>query len=243
VNFTDRTGREPRDLTQWLYNEMVWNAQNDPSVKQMQILNALSSLCADSDITQILDKVAAFAIFYGQVHNGARWDFKDEIGIKIGPGITLCTTSGCHTDMEYSIPGNIFFGYIGMASGFSASELKFGAGFAEKNDPAHNSNSDEYVGPYHGITDKSSADPVEWNWGDEPSDNVAVTLGIRMWIQHRERLTLSQFKDMLGSVIAQLDHLSPRRQPVGPAVALSWPYHVGYFNNTGNVYNITTEAQ
>jgi hypothetical protein len=176
------------------------------------------------------------------VKNGAPWDFKDEIGLKIGPGITLCTSGQCHNNIEFSVPGNIFYGYIGSASMFSAYELKYGAGWAEKNDPAHDPNSEEYVGPYNGVTDTSSSDPVDWNLGDEPSDNVAVTLGIRMWSQHKDQLTLSQFKSMLGSVIAQLAHHPPRKAPVDPAIANDWPYSIGYFNNKGNVYNINKET-
>jgi RHS repeat-associated protein len=254
INFTDPSGQTPygaksyeindaRDLTQWLYNEMIWNARNDPDVKRMQVLNVLSEMnaCLD-DITYLLDKGLAFTTFFYKVRNGAPWDFKDEIGLKIGPGITLCTSSQCHNNIEFSVPGNIFYGYIGMASEFRAAELKWGAGWAEKHDPSHNPNKhDEYVGPYNGVTDQSSPNPIDWNLGDEPRDNVAVTLGMRMWIQHKDQLTLSQFKSMLGLVIAQLDHHAPRKRPVDPAVASNWPYPVGYFNNVGNVYNITKE--
>jgi hypothetical protein len=83
----------------------------------------------------------ALGLLYLQVRNGARWDFKDEIGRQLGPGITLCASSGCHEDVEYSVLGNVFFGYIGRASGFPWFEIKAGAALAERYDPAHDPNS------------------------------------------------------------------------------------------------------
>jgi hypothetical protein len=76
--------------------------------------------------------------------------------------VALCASSGgCIEDIEYSVPGNMFYGYIGMASGITHEWLKWGAGRAERHDPAHDPESDEYTGPYAGIEDYTSPDPLE----------------------------------------------------------------------------------
>jgi hypothetical protein len=243
INLVDPTGQTPnnielessaRDITSWLYREMIGNAKYDPVVKNIAWLNLSSILSDCSSSLGIFYKGTAFTTFYWQVRNGGRWDFKDEIGRKLGPGITLVG----HTDMEFSIPGNIFYGYIGMASGFSVKELKFGAGWAQKNDPANNPDSEEYVGPYDGVTDQSSSDPLDWNLGDEPTDNVAVTLGIRLWVKYKTNMTQTQFEAELKSEISKLDHCQPDPEKVPDRVAHEWPYLIGYFNNVGNIYRL-----
>jgi hypothetical protein len=71
------------------------------------------------------------------VKDGARWDFKDAlITPPRGPGesIMLCGTDGCEW-YEYSMPGNIFFSYVGRVAGFSELEIRTGAIYAQQTDP------------------------------------------------------------------------------------------------------------
>jgi RHS repeat-associated protein len=71
------------------------------------------------------------------VKDGARWDFKDAlITPPKGPGesIMLCGTDGCDW-YEYSMPGNIFFSYVGRVAGFSEFEIRAGAIYAQQTDP------------------------------------------------------------------------------------------------------------
>jgi hypothetical protein len=176
--------------------------------------------------------------FAQQVKNGARWDFKDEIGLKLGPGITLCSSGTCFNDIEYSVPGNIHFAYIGCAAGFFGVEIQAGAAWAEVHDPAHDPESPEYVGPYEGVTDLGPTpwDPSTWNLGDEPMDHEAVTLGIKLWEKYRDSLTRAQFEGELGSYISRLTRCVPDEKSVAQEVADQWPYPVGYFNNKGTPY-------
>jgi hypothetical protein len=223
---------------------MAWNAKNHWAVIEMKKLNERADLyatqsCSPYDYSGIewaVTKGEALALFYFMVRNGAPWDFKDAIGNRLGPGITLCTSSGCNNNVEYSVPGNIFYGYIGLASGFSPLEIKWGAGWAEKHDPALNKHSREYTGAYGGVTDTSSPDQIEWNLGDDPQDNIAVTLGLHLWNDNKSELTLPQFTTSLTAVIPQLAQCRPNPASVDADVASQWPYSVGYFNNDGEVY-------
>ncbi|MBN2501972.1 MAG: hypothetical protein JXB38_14415 [Anaerolineales bacterium] len=273
INFTDPSGQTPyraesyevndaRDLTQWLYNEMVWNARNDPVVNRLRNVNKLAGTLTGVGLIGcgaglILEPASPLLITGGgviligagavhagalytfgqQVKNGARWDFKDEIGIQLGQGVTFCGMGMCYDDIEYSVAGNIFYGYIGRASGFAWWEIKGGAAWAEQNDPSHDPNSPEYVpdAPL-GERDFSSPDPVVWNLGDEKHDNAAVTFGIKLWNNHRMNLTLAQFKSELNAYVNQLQRHAPSAQPVNEQYAKYWPYSVGHFNNIGRAY-------
>jgi len=140
--------------------------------------------------------------------------------------------------VEYSVAGNIFYGYIGRASGFLWWEIKGGAAWAEKHDQSHNpNNSDEYVqdAPL-GEVEIGLSDPVTWNFGDEKHDNVAVTFGIKLWDKFGSNLTLPQFMSEFNSYAGQLQRHAPDTVPVPNSVAQNWPYPVGYFNNKGIPY-------
>ena len=84
--------------------------------------------------------------------------------------------------------------------------------------------------------DLSSSDEVEWNFGDERHDNVAVTLGIKLWDKYGANMTLAQFKSELGVYVSRLQRHAPDPIPVLDKTARNWPYPVGYFNNKGEVY-------
>jgi hypothetical protein len=273
INFTDPSGLkaydarnqelvDPRNITSWLYHEMVWNARNDSVVNHLRELNKLAgTLAGIGSITcgvgLILEPASLLVLTGGgvvlagaaalhagalytfgqQVKNGARWDFKDEIGLQLGQGVTFCRTGRCYDDIEYSVAGNIFYGYIGRASGFAWWEIKAGAAWAEQHDPSHDPNSPEYVpnAPL-GEVDLNSSDPVAWNFGDEKHDNAAVTLGIKLWNNHGANLTLSQFMSEFNSYVGQLQRHVHSERAVDEKYAKYWPYSVGHFNNIGRVY-------
>jgi RHS repeat-associated protein len=238
-------GQDARDLTDWLYRELTHNV-NDPVVVSLRRMNKLSKGmmrfggCVAVPVPVIGAGMYADALwtYKTQVENGARWDFKDEIGLKLGPGIALCTSGACFSDIEFSVPGNIFFAYIGRAAGFSDIELQQGAALADIIDPAHREEHEEYVGPYEGEFAPGPTwwDLSTWNWGDEPKDHEAVTLGVKLWSKYGDRLTRSQFRDELSEYIGRLDRGAPRARPVRSEIAENWPYPVGYFDNKGVPY-------
>ena len=276
VNRTDPTGQHwdpfgaagtpnPRDLTDWLYREIVTNA-NHPAVRRLRAWNAIAygwegvgliacgvGVMAGQPVIIAGGGVVIVGgvVFHGTalneyaqlVRNGAPWDFKDEVGIKLGPGITLCSFGTCLNDIEYSVPGNIHFAYIGVAAGFFGWEIQAGAAWAETHDPAHDPDyPDEYVGPYVGpegfgeIFGSTWWDPSTLNFGDEPVDHEAVTLGIKLWQKYEDRMTRADFERELGSYISRLARCEPDPEPVREGVASNWPYPVGYFNNKNEPY-------
>ena len=152
VNLTDPTGRAPipplpgrdaRDLTDWLVREMQTNA-NGPEVAEILNLNRLAEAISEAGwlgegaraLELGLRGIAAYK-WYELVKDGARWDFKDEIKRKFrGETVMLCYTGSCEW-FEYSVPGNIHYGYVGRVAGFSRNTLHLGASVAEVTDPAH----------------------------------------------------------------------------------------------------------
>ena len=269
VNFTDPSGQDVgcpggdasecinyRDLTDWLYREMVANA-NGPEVRRWRIWNGLARglglagglTCIASSTTGriIMGGGIAFhagALYqYGQaVKDDARWDIKDEIGLQLGSGITLCTSSRCYNDVEYSVAGNIHFAYIGAAAGFPGFEIQAGAAYAEITDDSHDPSSSEYVGPYVGPQNLQETfgdtwwDMSTWNFGDEPMDHEAVTLGIKLWGKYKWGMTLGEFKAELGSYIDRLARCSPDTESVMANTMAAWPYPVGHFNHHNRRY-------
>ena len=286
INATDPSGRcldtdldgrcdqeedtDYRDLTDWLYREMVTNA-NGAEVQKWLLWNRIAKgwaatgafACVASKVLGPGIKIAGGVVLVGSaafhatalyeysqaVKDGAIWDFKDEIGIRLGPGITLCTQTYCSNNIEYSVPGNIHFAYIGAAAGILGVEIQAGAGYAEISDPAHDPSSPQYVGPYVGPEDLSEIfgtswwDPSTWDLGDEPVDNQAVTLGIKLWQKYKWSLTKAQFQNELDSYIERLSHHDPSPRQVGNDTKSAFPYPVGYFNNKGASYNILDEGR
>jgi len=175
------------------------------------------------------------------VKDGAVWDFKDEIGLKLGPGITLCGNGKCYDDIEYSVSGNIHFAYIGVAAGFPGWEIQAGAGYAEITDPAHNPDNAQYAGQYIPLSFFQMIGWTPWdlstiNFGDEPKDHEAVTLGIKLYEKYKGGMSLAQFKTELSKYVNRFSRCSPNSRPVEADVADDWPYRLGYFNNTGQSY-------
>jgi len=237
-------GDNPRDLTDWLYRELSQNV-GDPVVVKLRNMNragrGMMILGPCAGVPGALVRGSTLLTFRNQVKNGARWDFKDEIGLNLGPGITLCASNACFDDIEFSVPGNIFFAYIGRAAGFSGVELQQGAAWAEFWDPAHKEGHREYVGPYEGtfpipVPGPTWWDPSTWNWGDEPKDHEAVTLGIQLWNKYRDTMTRSQLEGEVASHVSVLDRHKPSLDPVTEDIARDWPYPVGYFDNRGVPY-------
>jgi RHS repeat-associated protein len=251
---------DPRDLTDWLHSEMVTNA-NHPDIRKLRSWNTIAKGWGGVGILACGVGFAAGqpvivgaggivivggTVFHGTalyeyaqlVKNGARWDVKDEVGIKLGPGITLCTSPGtCYDDIEYSVTGNVLFAYLGGAAGFYGWEIQAGAAWAEVHDPAHVEGSEEYAGPYEGETDYSPWwDPSQWNFGDEPMDHEAVTLGLSLWAKYEDKMALADFERELAGYISRLARCAPDPDPVREDIARNWPYPVGYFNNKGEVY-------
>jgi hypothetical protein len=73
------------------------------------------------------------------------------------------------------------------------------------------------------------------NYGDEPTDHEAVTMGIKLYSANN-LITLTQLKREIDRKSTKLSKCSNDLKDVDPKVAAKWPYPVGYFNNQGQPY-------
>jgi RHS repeat-associated protein len=252
VGKTDPTGKyiwqddtddvDARDLTSWLYREMMHNI-DDPRLQFVKTSNQYGDYLLHMPCTELLSTTpyfAAAATFYYLVRDHGPWDFKHKIKDFLGEGITICSSGGCRKDTEYSVTGNIHFGFVAAAARFLATEIQAGAGIAEATDPAHDPQKAvkagvTYTGPYdpHGKFGPISVDS-EGNWylnlGDDPQDALASAFGISLYRKYGRTLTLDTFRNELQQVLPYLAAHEPRRGPVRSDIAKLWPYQVGYFN-------------
>ena len=148
----------------------------------------------------------------GMVKDGARWDFKDQIKDRPrGPGesIVLCDYEGCRW-YEYSMPGNIFYAYVGRAAGFSEWDIRVGAIYAQQVDPEN--------------------DPAlnDWLGLDQATDQAALELGFTMYrltqgvadeiiVRHAFKTALLLHKDRLAQGSEPTEpYVLPPGVPMGP---------------------------
>jgi hypothetical protein len=127
---------------------------------------------------------AALVWWAKMVGDGLRWDFKDDIQAKLGDSILLCDHKECKW-YERSMPGNIFYAYVGRVAGFGELDIRFGAIYAQQRDPEN--------------------DPAlnDWFLGlDQASDQAAIELGFEMYGLTRgssnETAVRDAFKTALG---------------------------------------------
>jgi RHS repeat-associated protein len=115
--------------------------------------------------TGLLLRGTAYIWWAEMVKDGARWDFKDAlITPPRGPGesIMLCGSDECGW-YEYSMPGNIFYAYVGRAAGFSEFEIRAGAVYAQQTDPENVA----WLNTWYGL--------------DQASDQAAIELGFELF--------------------------------------------------------------
>jgi RHS repeat-associated protein len=242
VNLTDPSGLSPlippeppnhRDLTYWLYNELHTNAN---SYYTQRIKSLLSSPFP-------INKERAIAGWVFLVKDKAKWDFKHKIEDELlGQTILLRHDTG-YRWYEYSIPGNIHFGYVGRAAGFSGLALHLGAGYAEVTDPAHSDRGEACcpqvcrVGvakniPY-ALCVRLGCYYFNPDWAltlfDDPKDWQNVEFGVKLYDTYRENLTFDQFQSFLASHGNQLTPAAviPEWNWVNPG---GWPYNLGRFD-------------
>ena len=266
VNRIDPSGWAPypprpldhRDLTSWLARELRANS-NSPEVNQILEYNTLASQvhAARKESTRLNDDLDLFAWaletalsgiaandWKQLVEDGARWDFKDQIYDKLigsedeRETIMLCHVSGCEW-FEYSVPGNIHYGYVGRAAGFSSDTLHLGAGVAEITDPAHRQEIERLGKWFVNIPLKNiclfdfeiSGIYVNFEWWqarfDDPVDYAAVELGSKLFDRVKSNVSRGDFEILLHSYSSQLMHMPV---PTEPYFNPAWPYPLGYFD-------------
>ena len=258
VNLTDPSGKSPyfpeaerneRDLTWWLYKELTENANS----YYIHRINELLTGSITHIGTSLTDGYRGYAAFNYLVKDKAKWDFKHNIQIELsGKAIVLHDNSEGYRWYEYSVPGNINFGFVGRAAGIPSIILHAGASYAEMKDPAHLSEDGRIGNPFVGeaccpcpevlsgkIGEKCRfllcwyVNPAWIGRGfDDPTDYAAIETGIQLFDQYGVNMSFSQFIQGLTSkghllakpgTIPDWEWSNPRG---------GWPYSVGRFNGS-----------
>jgi len=81
----------------------------------------------------------------------------------------LCDVETCDW-YEASMPGNIFYAYVGRAAGFSEFELRAGAVYAQQVDPENNQDTNDWP----------KLDRLVWHL-DQSTDQAAISLGFQAY--------------------------------------------------------------
>ena len=222
VSFGNSSGlsqQDDRDLTPWLFKELkagVGNRDIRFIRSQMRIPTPNNILMANIQWRQL-------------VRDRARYDFKHKIREEFfGETILFRTESRELLWSEYSVPGNIFYGYIGTSAGLGIL-LHAGAGYAEAVDPAHEE--------IRNICDVAYFPPERIpTLGDDPVDYRAVQFGIDLWRKYGGSLNLHQLRRELEQNYHQFAPPPVVPGEIGiPSYPWSnprggWPYRVGRFN-------------
>jgi hypothetical protein len=169
-------------------------------------------------------RAVGFVWWAEMVKDGARWDFKDQIADELEESIMLCDYEECGW-YEYSMPGNIFYAYVGRAAGFTEAEIRAGAVYAQQTDPDNNP-----------LTNG-------WPWSpfglDQATDQSAITFGFQVYnMTHGSsdsQVVMNGFKIMLKQYKSGLDHAAAPTTsyytdlPIGPDGP---EFPLGYFDGT-----------
>jgi hypothetical protein len=241
--FSDQ-GVNERDLTWWLSQELTANANSSYTQKIKTLWNS----------NDLFAKKRGLDAFANLVKDRAKWDFKHKIRDEMGQSVVLFDNNydglgnagGSGWWYEYSVPGNIHFGFVGRAAGIPGWLLHLGAGKAEVTDPSHlkreifgykmedccpcpggaaGETCRQYLCPY-----------VNWMWigtgFDEPRDFNAVETGIQLFDTYGTNISYSQFTQGLTSRGQSLDHSGVKPDWIWSNPQGGWPYTVGRFNGS-----------
>ena len=173
-------------------------------------------------------KMSAYAYWYVLVADKARWDFKhrfdDEFagtGDQGNPPIFLSLEDrGCRQWFERSVPGNIHYGYVGLAAGFTRNEIQAGAGFAQVFDPS-----------LEGILEELKPEWIN-TYFDNPLDAAAVEMGFELYELYGKNIPRTGFTTILRKYVNRMDKISTPSD-AGQYRNVQWPYDINYFNGPG----------
>jgi RHS repeat-associated protein len=253
------TNYDPRDLTCWLFREMKRNL-DDYRLQVVKQINSTANarLIIGTSVTAIgiglanplligagvVGDIGAYTAYQSArkqfsdlVADRKTWDFKHKIEEYLGPGITLCSNWRCGTDVEYSVPGNVHFGFVAREAGYVPPIVHVGAGHAEITDPAHDPKSPyfkESYTPWGKFSARLTPEGLVLNLGDDPQDHWAVQFGIRLYDKYADgrNLTYLAFQQELGIGLIGFAKRAPRPRPVEDHLASQWPYPLGFFDPT-----------
>ena len=194
VNLVDPSGLVPQDgpgwadppVATWIRGEMVRNAQS-PITAWLATLNESVIWGWGSPHQRVDAKIEAYLAFGWMVRPGGPWDPKAEIGKQFGKWHWV----GDYL-YYYDIWGNVMFGYLGRAAGFTSPELLNAAGLVQIGSDV--SYAVQYLDPCRLPRPRPWRYvvflPATWEF-DHPEDRVGARIGMRLWSAHALNVQVS----------------------------------------------------
>lgn len=149
---------------------------------------------------------------------------------------------------DYSVPGNIHYGYIGLAAGIPEWLLHLGASKAEITDPSHEVDVENVVGLWYANLHGDIAIDcifelnVEYHWYqnfewvgslfDDPTDWNAIELGAKMYRAYPGNLSfygLVKHLTLEGETLDQASNVPPW-EFINTRSGGGWPYSASRFD-------------
>ena len=137
---------EGHNMTTFLLEQMNVNAEGD-----------IAHTLRDANYGNVATKYAAYLGWAALVRGGGPWDFKVELNAR-----EIETIEIAGVEYKYDVLANVYYGYMGRASGFTTAELLAGAGLAQ-------------------IAANTSDISFAMSFFDDPADQAAIWVGMFLW--------------------------------------------------------------
>jgi hypothetical protein len=202
------------DLTEWTVADMLDTAMQRV-IRKIPDFSGVNTgnQFGFSQVTGALLGQAAMDISkaYKLFSSGSLKDVKIKIQEELGDGIVLCGVDQCQW-VDYSVPGNIIFGYNMQAGRIDKTVYTLGAGYAQT--------MDDFPEVPHGFLN------------DDPEDATAVAFGAYLFDKYGTDLTVDVFKRELTREILESFQDPPEGfAPPQSAKGQENLYPPGYFDN------------
>ena len=202
------------DLTSWLGSEMLANLFSE----ELNLVIEFMRMESDPQIAGLMAAgggsgfLAAQGAWFELTRDYGIWDLKREMEDVIGKAVVLCGETSCGW-FDYSVPGNIHYGFLAAAAGIPREESYWAAGLLE------------LVGGLFG-----DGDPGDFNTRYEnPADKAAVDLGYDLFDTHGYGFVPNDLRTALTPAVMY----TLQKPPIIPAVAAEPQenrYPIGAFN-------------
>ena len=193
-------------IARYICDEIKKNVETS-EVKLIRAANILASNSTHRDplrgeqpevIPKIVGNLIAYMTWGYKVKSGAEWDHKKKIR-EMQKGIVYsCDKSSLNPlQFSYDLWSNIHYGFIGAYAGFTEVELLVGAGVAQvfDNSPEQlEGNAEVNRRIYDALSNRLGAE------NDDPSDQQAILIGIRLYSEFKNRMSSLSSNDILRAV-------------------------------------------
>ena len=193
-------------IARYICDEIKKNVETS-EVKLIRAANILASNSTHRDplkgeqseaIPKIVGNLIAYLTWGYKVKSGAEWDHKKKIR-EMQKGIVYsCDKSSLNPlQFSYDLWSNIHYGFIGAYAGFTEVELLVGAGVAQvfDNSPEQlEGNAEVNRRIYDALSNRLGAE------NDDPSDQQAILIGIRLYSEFKNRMSSLSSNDILRAV-------------------------------------------